>query len=1401
MKNSEGKMKKVFTGLILLTILFLSAGCDNDTLNLPQMTEPASDMGRLTVELDGTDGRTLLPETPVFSRYALTFRYMDGGISEINRTADSLPFSIELLPGNWRVSVTGYVYIEDVEGILDGDYPVASGEETVTIEAGVNTPVSVDLYRENTGVQGIFQYDIGLPDSVSGGATLKILQTDKTVITTKDLLEAASGSIALDEGYYLVQVRVVTGRVRSKTELIHIYSGHTTVAEGAAWDFDTEEGVYLSLAELSTFLSATPVNTADNPYPVKLITDWAALSTPNEFLGQMYSVLNGRYISVDLSETANVDGIVATTAYSANRNRLVSAVLPEGLTEIDGGAFQNCTGLTSITIPDSVINIGESAFSGCTGLTGVTIPDSVTSIGGSAFSGCTGLTSVTIPDSVTSIGGSAFSGCTGLTGVTIGNGVTGIGSSAFSGCTGLTGVNIPDSVISIGSSAFSGCTGLTGVIIPDSVISIGESAFSGCTGLTGVTIGSNVASIGSSAFGNCANLTVTIQTNKIQTTSSNNWNTIFSNNTALSVIFGYGVTGIGSNAFNGCTWLIGVTIPDSVTSIGNNAFYGCTGLENVIIGNGVTSLNGFNFSGNTNLTSVIIGNKVTGIGSDAFRGCTRLTSVIIGNKITSIGNDAFRGCTRLTSIVIPESVTTVGSYAFYGWTSSQTINIKCHYSQTVADAAWGSSWRSSCNAAINYYFGIDIITAPIWREGDAVSLAAPPVTLPDGQTVTAQGWQISDTASGNGNWANFTPPATAGISYNGKYVRYYAESSGGQTYYSNAVNIIVIYLGDMVVTNTAEWNAARSFISDGGNDRAYTVCIDGDIGITGGSFGTATGITVTLTGSGKLYLTSRVSIITLAADQTLIIDSAGLTLQGLTSGQNGATQDNNRAVVYVNGSNAQLELRNGTISGNTTPPSGTFGYGGGGVYVSGGTFTMNGGEISGNNTTTIPGVSHPYDKAYGGGVYMNGGTFTMNGGAISGNTTNSTSSSTYGGGVYVSGGTFTMNGGTISGNTASGYNYGGGVYIDSSSSSFTMNGGTISGNTAYAGGGVSFYGSSSSFTMNGGTISGNTSSNYGGGVFVSGGTFTMSGGTISGNTTNGGRGGGVFMSSYGTFRIVTGTVYGSDAGALSNTAAGTGGAALYAENGTAQRGTFSGETWNNLGSIELIRRNNNYNDSYTNDTINVINGNLVGVSNINAPAWHEGSAVSLAAPTVTLPAGQTITAQGWQISDTGSGGWANVTAPASADMSLNGKYLRYYAALSGGQTYYSNAVRIAVYASDFYPNQVTIAMYASGNNGWDGTGALRIVKNGTQLAAGVKATGSSSTYTFYVASGDVIQFYWVAGTYQNLNSFIAYFTIAPPSPEFTSSNNNSWNGTNALVYGLRGTMDIDGTLLGSFTVP
>ena len=124
------------------------------------------------------------------------------------------------------------------------------------------------------------------------------------------------------------------------------------------------------------------------------------------------------------------------------------------------------------------------------------------------------------------------------------------------------------------------------------------------------------------------------------------------------------LTTTGYGAFNGCSSLTSVTIPDSVTTIGDHAFRVCRSLTSVTIPDSVTSIGYCAFNGCSSLTSVTIGNSVTRIGNFAFYTCSSLTSVTIPDSVTTIGYEAFSGCSSLTSVTIPDSVTTIGNGAF-----------------------------------------------------------------------------------------------------------------------------------------------------------------------------------------------------------------------------------------------------------------------------------------------------------------------------------------------------------------------------------------------------------------------------------------------------------------------------------------------------------------------------------------------------------------------------------------------------------------------------------------------------------------------------------------------------------------------------------------------------------------
>lgn len=188
----------------------------------------------------------------------------------------------------------------------------------------------------------------------------------------------------------------------------------------------------------------------------------------------------------------------------------------------------------------------------------------------------------------------------------------------------------------------------------------------------------------------------------------------------------FSVTRIGNMAFEGCTGLTSISIPNSVTEIGDMAFLNCVSLTSISMSNSVSKIGYSAFSGTPwynnqpdgmvyienvayrykgempSNTSVAIKKGVVSVSSGAFEGCRGLTSITIPNSVTTIGTIAFRGCAGLSSVIIPNSVTEIGRLAFYGCLGLTSVAVPSSVSKIGSDAFFGTPWYNNQDDGVVY---------------------------------------------------------------------------------------------------------------------------------------------------------------------------------------------------------------------------------------------------------------------------------------------------------------------------------------------------------------------------------------------------------------------------------------------------------------------------------------------------------------------------------------------------------------------------------------------------------------------------------------------------------------------------------------------------------------------------
>lgn len=184
--------------------------------------------------------------------------------------------------------------------------------------------------------------------------------------------------------------------------------------------------------------------------------------------------------------------------------------------------------------------------------------------------------------------------------------------------------NIPSSVKTVTERAFQGCTGLRTINIPSSVTTIEQYALQSVHNLENINFGEGLQTIGIQAFNDCMKLQNLVFPNSLKT--------------------------IAKEAFYGCFRITSVTFgKDSALSMLDfGAFERCSSLKTVYLPDSLSAINSWTFQDCLLLEEIRLPKNLKSIGIYAFRNCANLLNIYLGTSVTSIGKGAFADCDKLT---------------------------------------------------------------------------------------------------------------------------------------------------------------------------------------------------------------------------------------------------------------------------------------------------------------------------------------------------------------------------------------------------------------------------------------------------------------------------------------------------------------------------------------------------------------------------------------------------------------------------------------------------------------------------------------------------------------------------------------------------------------------------------
>jgi hypothetical protein len=523
------------------------------------------------------------------------------------------------------------------ESLSFGAYETLAINVTVSAAEGWNVSKDADWLAISYPVAGE-GWSFTVTATANPGAAREALITVSNSSTTKSIrVQQAGTSFELEEILYTALTDNTVAVTLKAYE--NGYSGDITIPSEVEYQDVTYSVTSIGNNAFYYCSSLTSIT-----IPASVTSIWGAVF-------QGCSSLTAITVEDANPNYASVDGVLfnksKTQIIQYPAGKAGAYTIPNSVTSI-GLAFQGCSNLAAITIPNSVTSIGQLAFNGCSSLTAITIPASVTSIGWGAFFNCSSLATIEvnwgIPIAIADLV-SEFNtyNCT----LIVPAGKVDIYRAADVWKKFATIIETGDDAepltVEPGSLSFEayGSQAINVTVTPAAAAwNVSKPA------------DADWLKISYPAEGEDWSFTVTVDPNPgaareamiTVSNSSTNWSI-----PALQSATSFEVDGILYTATTDNTVAVTakdggytgeIVIPPTVTCEVNGATYS------------VTSIGSDAFEYCSSLTDITIPNSVTSIGFGAFHYCSSLTSITIPNSVTFIGYWAFDGCSSLTSFEV-----------------------------------------------------------------------------------------------------------------------------------------------------------------------------------------------------------------------------------------------------------------------------------------------------------------------------------------------------------------------------------------------------------------------------------------------------------------------------------------------------------------------------------------------------------------------------------------------------------------------------------------------------------------------------------------------------------------------------------------------------------------------------